>query len=159
MIKFPIATNPPAVRSKDAPIIGLFYAFVIVVLAVAQLYSFDDFIGVVQSFALPGGAGFVGFLAAYIVVNEVFSLPFLLRMKVSRLMRAASMLSVAMVGLIWTGISVWLVVGHSVAANVGYLGGVVSVPVDGRAVLVGVEMCLLSGWMIWRMWPFGGRKV
>lgn len=132
---------------------ALVYAAILVVCVVAQLFGFEDFLLLVESFWLPGGEALAHFLAGLIVIAEVFALPFLLRMNISYVMRVVSMVMGWLVPLIWLGLSLWLMLTVNAVTNIGILGSVIQVPpswwVVGASVIVGV----LSVGVSIAMWP------
>jgi len=158
MIILPKASAPILPKTKDAPIIALMYASIIVVLVVAQLFSFDKFLTIVESYWLPGGVVFAHFLAAYLVIVEVFALPFLLRMRVSLAMRVVSMGCGWLVALIWLGISLWLVISTNAVGNIGFVGSVVALAPGWWAVFISIALGTLSAWASWGMWPLVRKK-
>lgn len=138
--------------------IALLYAVILVVLAVAQLFSFEKFLPIVRDFALPGGRPFAYFLATFIVITEIFALPYLLRMRVSFAMRLLSMIMTWLVALLWTGIALWLIVTSSTVTNIGLLGTVVALAPGWLSVLVGLAFGALALWVSWGMWPISSKK-
>ena len=85
------ATPAPTARTKETKQMAYLYAGLLVVLAVTQLFTFDEFIELVPAFNLPFGTGFTYALAPLIVATEVFAIPFLLRMQLSVAFRWLSM--------------------------------------------------------------------
>ncbi len=154
----PKASSPISPRTKDAPLIGVAYAAIITVFAVAQLFSFDKMPDLFDSFWLPGGVGFSHFLVALLVIVEVFALPFLLRVRVSLAMRFFSMLCSWLVAGIWMFISLWLALSTNVLDNIGLLGTVIKLAPGWWAVLVSLGLAILAGWSSWSMWPIKTRK-
>jgi len=144
--------------TKSAPAVAILYAAIIVVFVVAQLFTFEKFIVIVENYALPGGVVLAHFLAAYLVTIEVFALPFLLRMRVSTALRVVSMICGWLVALLWLGISIWLVTSDSSVDNVGFLGDVVSLAPGWLSVFISLVLVGLGGWSSWGMWPFARKK-
>jgi hypothetical protein len=154
----PKASAPISPRTKDAPLIGLAYAGIVTIFAVAQLFSFDKLPDMFDSFWLPGGAGFAHFLVSLLVIVEVFSLPFLLRIRVSLAMRFFSMLCGWLVAGIWLYVSLWLAVSTNAIDNIGILGTIVKLAPGWWAVLVSLGLGILAAWSSWGMWPLKTRK-
>lgn len=144
--------KPRAVR------IALVYASILVVFAVTQLFSFDQFLVVVRDFALPGGKPGAYFLATVIVIAEVFALPFLLRMQVSVAMRYLSMAMGWLVALLWIGVTVWLVATNSNVTNLGMFGDVVSFIPGWLSVFCSLGLAGLSVVASIGMWPDPFKK-
>lgn len=143
-------------KTKDTRTIAVFYAGILVVMAVAQLFTFDDFIKLFTSFELVGGIKFAHFLAAFVVVAEVFAIPFLLRMTLSPAFRWFSMLLGWCVAIIWFAVSVTLVAGHSPINNVGFLGTAISVLPSWWTTMITVAFGIFAAWASWGMWPNRG---
>jgi hypothetical protein len=151
-------TPAPTPRSKDVPRIALLFAAIILVMAVAQLFTFDKFLVLIQSFALPVTAQLSYILAALIVIFEVFSLPFLLRMPLSKAFRWVSMVSGWLVSLIWLKLTLWVVLTEQPVDTVGFLGTLVGLMPGWWAIFVSVALAILAGWASWGLWPGKRRK-
>lgn len=83
-------TAAPALRRRSLYPIALAYAAVVVVVTTYLLFRFDKITDLIASYAIGGGS--TGLAAAIVTVTAgVFALPYLLRMRVSRLMRVTSM--------------------------------------------------------------------
>jgi len=150
-------TEAPKPKTKDVTIIATFYAAILTVMAVAQLYSFDTFTEHMASLGLPGGIAMGYFLASFIVVAEVFALPFLLRMRISPAFRVFSMLLGWIVPVVWLKVSIWMVATYSDAVTVGFFGTVVDTMPGWWAVLVSGAFGILAAWSAWGMWPLKKR--
>lgn len=132
---------------------SLFYAVLIVVMVVAQLFTFEAFLELFASFEFPGGrtTGYV--LASVLVAAQVFALPFLLRMAVSPAFRMFSLLSAGLVADIWLFVTLWLAIVQPTVANVGFLGTVVETMPGWWAVCIALAFGILATWAAWGMWP------
>lgn len=129
-----------------------------IVLVLSQLFSFEKFPDVIRALALPGiGDGYAVLLAALIVVAEVLTVPFLLRMRLSLAMRAASMAAGWLTGLWWIFATVWQNLSPDGQASVGFLGATVTAPVGWWAVCLMLGVGILVAWASWGMWPL--RRV
>lgn len=144
-------------RTVDAARIAYFYAFILVVFALAQLFTFDDFVRLLESFVSPSKAPIADLLSGVIVVGEIFALPFLLGMSVSPLMRVVSMGFSWLVPAIWFKLSLLLVLSTNVIHNVGFLGTKVSLEPGWWAVFFSIALGMLAAWAGWGLWP-GKRK-
>lgn len=152
------ATTPPLPRNLLVARVALIYAAVLVVLAVTQLFSFDNFLFIVRDFVLPGGKPLAYFLAAFIAIAELLALPFLLHMRLSVAMRLLSMAMGWLVAGLWLFIPVWLVLTASNVTNIGLVGDAVASAPGWWTVLVGLVLVGLATWASWGMWPIGRRK-
>jgi hypothetical protein len=158
MSVFVQATQAPKPKTKDIRTVGVALAGVFVVLAVAQLFTFEKFADVISAMWLPGGDGLSSVRAALIVALEVGAVPFLLAMRLSPAMRVVSMLSG------WCAIAAWFVAtiyqnfSTNVIVNSGLLGATVKLPVGWWNTLFVVAVGILAAWAAWGMWPFKGRS-
>lgn len=152
------ATTPPALKTERVKQISLLYAVILVVMAVAQLYTFDTFVELVADFNLPLGGALAFIVAPLLVVFEVFALPFLLRMKLSPAFRVLSMASGWFAALIWLAVTLWLVTTHQAVETVGFLGTVGTLAPGWWAVLVSAALGILALWASWGMWPLTRSK-
>ena len=147
-----IAVWPHEPRTKDSKTIALFYAMILVVFTVAQLFSFEKFIPLLETFNFPGDH--TGrFVAVTLVVCGVFALPFLLRMKLSIGMRWFSMFAGWVVPAIWLFASLWVNVFQISITNAGYLGASVQLLPGWWTVAVAVALGILAVWSSWGLWP------
>jgi len=151
----PIAAPTP--RTKDSNRIAVFYAILLLILVVPQLFTFDKFLPYLDSLNLPGGTRLAYFLGALLVSTEVFALPFLLRMPVSRAFRWFSMLCTWIVAAIWVKLSFFIVFSDNPIDNAGYLGTLVKLTPGWWAVFLSLAIAILTIWASWGLWP-GKRK-
>lgn len=153
---FANVSNPPAPKTKNSKTIAIYLAGIFVVFAVAQLFGFENFLEILSSEEVFGGEVGSKLFAVLIVVFEVFSLPFLLRMKVSRLMRFSSMICG------WLATAIWLYVCirflPSGSSDIGLLGGIVELTPGWWSVFMILGLGIMSAWASWGMWP-GLKKL
>jgi hypothetical protein len=149
---FAKAAAAPQPKTNDTKTIATAYAGVLVVLAVAQLFTFDEFLKLFVSFELPGVAS-PELLAALIVAAEVFALPFLLRMALSPAFRFFSMLLGWFVAGAWVFVTTSLLLMRTPVNTVGLLGTAVDIIPSWWAVLVSCVLVLFAAWAAWGMWP------
>jgi len=146
-------TVAPAVKTKNVSKIAIVYAVILVGMVVTQLFTFDEFLKLLSVFDLPGGVRYAHFIGAFLVTAEVLALPFLLRMQLSPAFRVVSMILGWAVALIWTKLTVWLLIQDSYINNVGFLGTVVNLILGWWAVFFSIALGILAGWSSWGMWP------
>jgi hypothetical protein len=158
MRTFAVATPSPKPRTKDVNRIATLYAGIITVMVVAQLFTFEALIELFVSFGMPFGETVPYIVAAVLVVSEVFALPFLLRMPLSKAFRWVSMVSGWMVASIWVKLSVWVLFADPTPETVGFLGTVVNTMPGLWAVFVALAFVVLAGWISWGLWPGKRRK-
>lgn len=121
-----VAASEP--KSEAVKRIAWIYTAILVVLVLGQLYAFEKFIPLIESYGFSGGELTVSLIAAVIVIAEVFALPFLIRMPLSPLMRYVSAFFCAFVPAIWFVLSMFAAVNGGIE-NAGILGAKVSVTV------------------------------
>ncbi len=153
MTFFVKATPAPEPRSKQAWQIAIAYAVVLVAMAVAQLFSFEEFLTLLTNFNLPLGVLGAYLLASALVICEVFALPFLLRMSLSKAFRWVSMVCGWLVAAIWLKLSLWVLIMRPDVDTVGFLGTVVSLTPGWWAVLVSLALAVVAIWASWGLWP------
>ena len=124
-------------------------AGVLLLMALGQLFAFEKFVPLVESFWLPGGKPAAYLLAGVIVISEVFALPYLLGVRISPAMRWVSLSLAALAPLLWLGASLWLNLTVNAVSNIGILGTKVTLPVGWWAVvfsLILFALALVVGW-------------
>jgi hypothetical protein len=150
-------TAAPKPRSKDAPLIAMSFAVILGVMAVTQLFTFDQFLELLSTFAVPFSGEVTYLMGAVIVVTEIFALPFLFRMPLSKAFRWVSMVCGWLATIIWVKLTLWLVITEPLVNNVGFFGTLVGLLPGWWAVMVAVALAILAGWASWGLWP-GKRK-
>jgi len=146
-------------RTADSQKIVYIYAFILLVFVVCQLFKYDDFIRLIESFWLPGGLLVANLMSCLIVISELFALPFLLRMDLSHLMRAISMALSWLAPTIWLFLTLWINLTINAISNVGFFGSLVRLTPGWWAVFMSVALCLLAAWSSWGLWPTNNRKM
>lgn len=147
------STAPPQSKTKYVEVCSIALAVVFVMLAVAQLYSYEEFPDVIASLWLPGGRTFASLLAALIVVLEVAAIPFLLSMWLSPAMRIVSMVAGWLAATTWIGLSVWANVSVNAITNSVVLGATIPTATGWWQVLVFVVIAGLLTYISWSKWP------
>lgn len=153
MKMFASVTPAPVPKTKNVTTISIFLAAILVVMAVAQLFSFEEFLLWMASLTLFPNDSVASLVAALIVVSEVFALPFLLRLQTSPLMRVFSMGCGWLVAGTWLVLTSWMVFFGEGVTNVGFLGDVVELTPGWWAVFMSLSLAILSAWASWGMWP------
>ncbi len=146
-------TKAPQPRSEASKQISIVYAGLLVVMAVAQLYTFESFLELLQGMELPVSAGVSVALGSIIVVREVFALPFLLRMSLSKAFRYVSMFLGWLTAALWLFITTWVVAANAPVETVGFLGTLVELIPGWWAVLISLAFGVLAAWSSWGLWP------
>lgn len=146
-------TSAPVPKTSNTKIISIALAIIFVILAVGQLYSFEDFPAVIASFWLPGGRVFSELCAALLVTGEVLALPFLLSMRLSPAMRIVSMLAGWGVIVGWSAMSLWVNLSVNAVTNSGVLGATVPIAPGWWMVCFFIALGILAAWAAWGMSP------
>ena len=153
MIRFAKQTTARKAKTKDVPIISIILASIIVVMLLAQLFKFEELSYIITAFALPISSDFSSIIAGILVSLELFSLPFILSMTLSPLMRIMSMIFGWLVVTFWLFVSLWLNLNQVTNANAGIFGATIELPIGwwmlGFSILLGVLTARVS----WGMWP------
>ena len=104
---------------------GFTLACVYLVMAVAQLFSYEDFGDVVAGYGFAGGEATVVIIAALLPLLEVLALPYLLSMKFSAASRRISRLAVFAVPILWLLVAIVSNIVASDGINSGLLGATI----------------------------------
>ena len=155
---FTKATTAKPAKMHNAQNIIYVYTFVLIIFVVCQLFTYDDFVRLIESFWLPGGLPVAHFLSCLIVIGELFAIPFLLRMSLSQLMRIISMVLGWFVPIIWLFLTLWVNLTINSISNIGFIGTLVNLTPGWWAVYISFAMCLLAIWSSWGLWPLGISK-
>ena len=155
MIPFVLAQSAPQTRSRTVVLVALFYSAIIVAMAVAQLFTYEDFTTAIYTSNVPLPLPLVAMLPALIIVAEVFSLPFFLRMSLSPAFRWVSMILGWLTALLWLLLSVLALTGQwlPVPASIGFFGTVFAIPAGWGAVALVSCMIIAEAWLSWGLWP------
>lgn len=156
-MSFIVETTPaPRPKTGNVPKVSVALAAVFIVLAVAQLYSYEDFPEVIASLWLPGGDQFAHILAALLVIAEVAAVPFLLMMRLSPAMRVISMVCGWLAVALWLTLSFWINLTVNAVTNSGVLGATIPLMPGWWMIGAFMAMGILVAWASWGLWPFVG---
>ncbi len=155
---FAHAQESPTPRTDAARKIALFYAVLLVIMLVAQLFTFDTFVPFFETVALPGGALMMALIAPVITTSELAALPFLLRVRISYAFRWLSMLSGWAVAALWLLVSISALQTYPTPETVGFLGTAVNVVPGAWAIGLSLLFGIMAAWASWGMWP-GTKRV
>jgi hypothetical protein len=143
--------TPP--RSESVKITALVFAGILIVMVIGQLFSFEKFIPLIGDYMLPGGERTATIMASLIVISEVLALPFLLRMRLSRLMRWVSLSFSVVSVIIWLLLGLTVLVGNVDLSNSGLIGTKVAIPSGLTQALITSILTTLAVLSIWGLWP------
>jgi len=140
-------------KTIDSLKVAYMYAIMLIICVVCQLFTFEKFVPLIESFGLPWGELGAKIIAFIIVTCEVFSLPFLLRIDVWQVFRVKSMILSWIVPLIWLFLAIWINLSPINISTVGFLGTVVNLVPGWWAVFFSISLGILSFWASWGLWP------
>jgi hypothetical protein len=155
MMKFAVATKPEPVKDNLLLILSYIIGFGTAGIAVAQMVSFDNFVNALRSYGIFGYRGTLA-LAIVVLVFEVFSVPFWLRLSLSKAARLVSALYAVLVPLIWTVMTVIAMMNGHHVSDAGYFGGHIRLQVSGFVLVLDLV------WLVVVSASFnglGGRKA
>lgn len=125
-------------------------AFILCLMAVAQLLDFEEFANIVFEYGVSGQAGSVA-LAVCIIGLEIFALPYLLGLKLSRLASELSSLFVVLAPLAWVILIGQEVVSGDKISISGLLGGYVDIPVGVASFAMVIILFAMALWSLFKL--------
>lgn len=131
---------------------GFILGCVMLVLAVMQLFQFEDFPKIIRDMNLPGGEVMAWLLAILLPMLEIASLPFLFSMKVAPKVREVSKWCGIAVGAIWLVITLWTSIQMGMALQSGIFGATLTTSSGWWSVLFSL-LLLWSQWLTIRELP------
>jgi hypothetical protein len=152
MITLPIAVNPPKPRASYAIYAGWIAGGVSTLAALLHLFRIDTLLPLLDK-ALPGGYTTAAFIGALIVIVEVFSVPFLLRMKLSPLMQLKSGFNAVLAPLAWVLITIW---GFGHSTSTAEFGEFLKTPSTIPLLMLNTAWL---GFNLWTLWLLGYDRV
>lgn len=137
------ATPPPKVKESYAIRLSWILAIIMIGFAVVHLFRIDKLIPTLGE--ILGSTGAMWY-AVLVVIVEVFAVPYLLRLRLSPLMRAVSGSCMVLVPLLWTCLAIWSVgSGHST----GQFSSYVSTPGSWWLIFLNLAWLGVSYWLLW----------
>jgi len=147
------STPAPAPRTSESAKVSLLYAAILVIFAVAQLFTFEEFVVYMQSVNLPFSDGVNYAVAPLLVVAEVFALPFLLRMRLSPAFRYLSMILSCLAAFMWIFLALRIVLSDNATNSIGFLGTLVTLTPGYWAIFISLSLGILAVWSAYGLWP------
>jgi len=151
------STLPNEPKTKESVKAAYLYAGILVIFALGQLFTFDEFIKLLISFNFIGSPFTAKMAGGMFVVLEVFALPFLLQMRIPKYFRIASMIFGILVPLGWLKISLWLSLTSNIVTNIGFVGTKIEIIPGWWTVSFSIALVLLSAWACWGLWPIASK--
>jgi hypothetical protein len=146
------AAPAPEPRAELARIAAWVYDAFLTIKAIGQLFAFEKFLPLMDSYWLPGGHGTGTLVAGLLAMAEVLAVPFLLRMPLSRLMRYFSMGCSVFVPVVWILLTSYALAKHYALSNGGMFGTAVKVPL-GLQLVVAIVLLVLALFVIYGLSP------
>lgn len=125
-------------------------AVIFAVMVTSQLFTFEKFPEVLGSYWLLGDQATAHLAAALLVTAEVFTLPFLLRIRASPLLRLVSLGCAWAAAMMWFGLSAWAVTQPNAITNAGLLGATIRTPSGVLPMVFSLFLLGLVGYITWR---------
>jgi hypothetical protein len=142
MIKFAVATEPRSVKGKWPLVVGYGLALWTIVIAVAQMVSFEEFVSALQEYQAVDRTWSIT-LAVVVLALEVFSVPYLLRLRLSPAARFISAVFVLVLPFVWTVLTL-TGLGRGIE-NAGYFGGFMRFSVNEWVLVFDALWMVVSG--------------
>jgi hypothetical protein len=143
--RFPVTVKPPKVTDKHIIYSGWGLAMFSSILVLLQLFRIDKIILEVGRMGFPGGERVDTLIYVLAVVAEIFSIPYLLRMKVSPLARVVSGFLVVFASWLWLIVHLWMI-GDS--ASTLQLGNYINLPASIFTIALNIIWLGLSMWVV-----------
>ena len=147
MIVLPKAVNPPKLVKPYGLWLGRVAAAILTVIALIQLFRIDTFLPILNEI-LPGGDVAASVAGVFIILSEIFAIPFALRMKLSPLAQLKSGALLVLAPLWWLLIDIWTI---GLAVNTGQLGEFVTVPSNVWVLLVNLVWVAFSYYTLYTL--------
>lgn len=152
------STPAPKPKSSRVSSIAILYAALLTIMALGQLYTFDDFVALIGTYALPLPNALVYVIAPLLVACEVGAIPFLLKMHLSPAFRFLSMILGWIVAGVWFLLTFWILISNASVSTIGFLGTAISLAPGVWALLLSIAFGILAAWASWGMWPIATKK-
>jgi hypothetical protein len=137
-------------QTKESGYVAILYAALLTGMVVAQLFTFEDFIILFQDM-FGRSTGMI--VAALIVVIEVFALPFLLRIPLSKAFRYFSLGLAGIAAVFWLFVTTWEVIVKPSVTATGLLGTLDPLGPGAWAISFTSALTVLAVWSIWGLLP------
>jgi hypothetical protein len=129
MIKFATPTKPTALPNRMLQVVSYGLGLWTTVLAAAQMVSFEKFVTALSQYHLAGD-GWTVAIAIGVLALEVFSVPFLFRLPLSRAARFVSALYALLLPYAWMAMTLMALARGVAVSNSGIFGGFLQQPVS-----------------------------
>ena len=148
---YPRATFPSQTVTKNIQWHGLFAAILLTIVVVAQLMTMEQYIPMMAALGSSTGTNVGLILSSASVVLGVFSLPYLMRMALSPLFRAASAVSGVLFCVLWVVLASSTLAARDHTVSAPMLGGLSSYFGYGGILGITVALLLVVSSALWRL--------
>jgi hypothetical protein len=148
------ATPPNKIENTNLLIVTYGLAAALCVMVLSQLLNFEGFVEILFSYQLFNHPGSIA-LAIILIVLEIFSLPVLLRLWLSPLMRMVSSFCLLLAPAAWTSLIVFTYTSGNAIATTGMLGHYVKISLSIGIILSAVLLVTAT----WSYAILGGHKA
>jgi hypothetical protein len=155
MIHFATPTKPTPINSQTVRFISYGLGLWAALLAVTQMVSFEDFVEGLRQYKL-GGESTTLVIAVGMIGLEIFAVPFLLRLSLSRAARFVSALCAMLLPYAWAILTLHAFLINATVDNAAYFGGFLEFGVGGLAVTLDIAWMIVVGLSFQAI---GGTKV
>jgi hypothetical protein len=155
MIKFATSTKPAPIKSPLIRFISYGLGLGTAAMAVAQMVSFEEFVEAFREYRF-GNETLTVAIALMVITLEVFAVPFLLRVSLSRAARFVSAWFALVLPYVWTILTVHAFVANATVNNAGYFGGFLGFHVGTFALVFDLAWMIVVGLSFGAI---GGTKV
>ena len=155
MIHFATSTKPAPLGNRTIRFVSYGLGAWAALLAVTQMVSFEDFAEGLRQYQL-GGESVTLVIAVALIGIEVFAVPFLFRLSLSRAARFISALCAAILPYAWTALTLHVFWANISVHNAAYFGGFLRFRVGALALVLDIIWMIVVGLNFGAM---GGTKV
>ena len=135
------SVDPPKLTRPFGVTMGRIAAVLLVVISLIHLFRIDTLIPIVNR-ALPGSSLESSLFVVFVILAEIFAIPFMLRMKLSPLAHIVSGFLAILAPLMWTLLAIW---SYGMPYSIGQFGQFA----EAKSTLL-----LLSGNLAWLAYSF-----
>lgn len=144
---FPRAVPAPTLRDRRGGVLGFVAAVIMICFALVHLFRIDTFVPELAH-VFGGNRTMTAWIGSLIVIMEVFAIPFLLRIRLSRLAQYCSGLFAVAVPLVWLLIAIW---SAGTGVSTAQLGEFLALPSNWLLIAANLVWLLFSYYTIWAL--------
>lgn len=150
-MKFGLSHSPVSPVSPTTFLLCWGIVGVLIVMASLQLIAYEKFVPIIQNYHLFDNPSTSQIFSAFIIITEVMAMPFLLRMRVSPLLRSLSAGCLVLTVLWWLTLGIYGTFIDSSITKTGLLGGFLSSTSSFIVLAFAILLAVVSVMVIWRL--------